>query len=119
MADAGVVDLYPHLIGFWRRDLDVFENEVLAGIPGHGGFAGDGLAFGGRHGAGEEEEEDGKGSTAAGSCEGACSWLDGFSNCRKQTRVSIDDDALARNSRKRGGVGQTRTTGYRTTNAFY
>jgi hypothetical protein len=50
VAHAGVVDLYPDLMSARREDLDVFDDKVLAGFPGHGGLAGDGLAFGGRHG---------------------------------------------------------------------
>ena len=43
MADARVVDLDAHLVGPRRRYLDVFVAELLAGAPGDGGLAGDGL----------------------------------------------------------------------------
>ena len=43
VADARVVDLDAHLVGFGRGDLDLLDAEVLAGLPGHGGQAGDGL----------------------------------------------------------------------------
>lgn len=49
MADTGVVDLYPNLVGTRRKNLDILNAEVLASLPGHGGLAGDGLALGGRH----------------------------------------------------------------------
>lgn len=43
MAHSRVVDLDTDLVGLGRRDLDVLEGEVLAGLPGDGGLAGDGL----------------------------------------------------------------------------
>jgi hypothetical protein len=49
VAHTGVVDLYPDLVGAGREDFDIFDDEVLAGFPGHGGLAGDGLAFSGGH----------------------------------------------------------------------
>lgn len=41
MADAGVVYLNTHFVGLGRRDLDVLEAQVFAGLPGHGRLAGD------------------------------------------------------------------------------
>src|SRR5689334_19055813 len=43
VADARVVDLDAHLVGPRRRHLDVLIAELLAGAPGDGGLAGDGL----------------------------------------------------------------------------
>ena len=43
VADAGVVDLDAHLVGPRRQYLDVLVAELLAGAPGDGGLAGDGL----------------------------------------------------------------------------
>lgn len=43
MAHSRVVDLDADLVGLGRRDLDVLEGEGLAGLPGNGGLAGDGL----------------------------------------------------------------------------
>lgn len=36
MADTGVVDLDADLVGLWGRNLDVFDGEVLASLPGDG-----------------------------------------------------------------------------------
>jgi hypothetical protein len=46
VADTSVVDLDSHFVSLGRGDLDVLDAQVLAGLPGHGGLAGDGL-FGG------------------------------------------------------------------------
>jgi hypothetical protein len=43
MADAGVVDLDADLVGAGRQYLDVLIAELLAGAPGNGGLASDGL----------------------------------------------------------------------------
>lgn len=43
MADTGVVDLDPDLVGLGRRHLDVLVAELLAGAPGDGRLASDGL----------------------------------------------------------------------------
>ena len=43
VAHAGVVDLYPDLMGLWRGDLDILDAELLAGLPGDSCLAGDGL----------------------------------------------------------------------------
>lgn len=43
MADTGVVDLDTDLVGLGGSDLDVLDGQVLAGLPGDGGLAGDGL----------------------------------------------------------------------------
>ena len=43
VADTGVVDLDPDLARLGRRDLDVLDAQLLAGLPGDGGFASDGL----------------------------------------------------------------------------
>lgn len=43
MADSRVEDLDAHLVGLGRRHLDVLDAEILAGFPGHGGLASDGL----------------------------------------------------------------------------
>jgi hypothetical protein len=43
VADTGVVDLDADLVGLGGSDLDVLDAEVLAGLPGDGGLAGDGL----------------------------------------------------------------------------
>lgn len=44
MADTGIVDLDSDLVGLGRSNLDILDREVLAGLPGHGGLAGDGLS---------------------------------------------------------------------------
>lgn len=44
VADTGVVDLDTDFVSFGRSDLDVFDAKVLAGFPGNGGLASDGLA---------------------------------------------------------------------------
>jgi hypothetical protein len=38
MADTGVVDLNAHFVGLGRCDLDIFDAEILAGLPGHRGL---------------------------------------------------------------------------------
>lgn len=38
MADTGVVDLDADLVGPRRRDFDVLDAELLAGLPGNGGL---------------------------------------------------------------------------------
>lgn len=38
MADTGVVDLNADFVGFRWSNLDVFDGEVLAGLPGDGGL---------------------------------------------------------------------------------
>lgn len=43
VTDSGVVDLDAHLVCLGRCDFDLLDAEVLAGLPGHGGQAGDGL----------------------------------------------------------------------------
>lgn len=43
MADAGVADLDADLMGLGRRHLDILNAELLAGAPGNGRLAGDGL----------------------------------------------------------------------------
>ena len=43
MAHSRVVNLDADLVSLGRRDLDVLEGEGLAGLPGDGGLAGDGL----------------------------------------------------------------------------
>jgi len=48
VAHARVVDLDADFAGARREDLDVFVAELLAGAPGDGGLAGDGLAGGER-----------------------------------------------------------------------
>jgi hypothetical protein len=44
MADTGIVDLDSHLVSLGRSHLNILDGEVLAGLPGHGGLAGDGLS---------------------------------------------------------------------------
>lgn len=46
VADARVVDLDADFAGARGEDFDVLVAEVLAGAPGDGGLAGDGLAGG-------------------------------------------------------------------------
>lgn len=46
MADARVVDLDADFAGARGEDFDVLVAEVLAGAPGDGGLAGDGLVVG-------------------------------------------------------------------------
>lgn len=48
MADTSVGDLDSNLVGLGRSNLDVFKGQGLAGLPGNGGLASDGLSFG-RH----------------------------------------------------------------------
>lgn len=43
MADARVVNLDSHLVGLRGLDLNVFDAQVLAGLPGDGSLASDGL----------------------------------------------------------------------------
>lgn len=43
MANSAVVDLYPDLMGLGRRNLDILNTEVLAGLPCHSCFASDRL----------------------------------------------------------------------------
>ena len=43
VADASVFDLDAHLVGLGRRYLNVLIAELLAGAPGDGRLAGDGL----------------------------------------------------------------------------
>lgn len=43
MADTSVVDLDADLVGLGRSNLDVLDAQRLAGLPGDGGLAGDGL----------------------------------------------------------------------------
>lgn len=43
VANTSVVDLDADLVRFWRGNLNVLNGQVLAGLPGHGGLAGDGL----------------------------------------------------------------------------
>lgn len=43
MADTCVVDLDTDFVGLWGSDLNVFNGQVLAGLPGDGGLASDGL----------------------------------------------------------------------------
>lgn len=44
MADTGVVDLYSDFVGLWWCNLNILDCQVLAGFPGNGGLAGDGLS---------------------------------------------------------------------------
>lgn len=44
MANTRVVDLNPHFMSLWRRNLDVLYHEVLSGFPGNGGLWCNGLA---------------------------------------------------------------------------
>jgi hypothetical protein len=48
VADTSVGDLDSNLVGLGRSNLDVFKGQGLAGLPGNGGLASDGLSFG-RH----------------------------------------------------------------------
>lgn len=50
VADTGVVDLDPHLVGFWRINGDFLNGQWLSGLPGDGSFTGDWLALVWRHG---------------------------------------------------------------------
>jgi hypothetical protein len=43
VADAGIMDLDAHLVRLGRCYLDVLIAKLLAGAPGDGGLAGDGL----------------------------------------------------------------------------
>ena len=43
MADTRVVDLNPNLMSLGRGDLDLFDAQILPGLPGHGGLARDRL----------------------------------------------------------------------------
>jgi hypothetical protein len=43
VANASVVDLDTDFVSLRRSDLDVLNGEVLAGLPGDGGLAGDSL----------------------------------------------------------------------------
>lgn len=43
MADTGVVNLDADLVGSGRANLDILDAQRLAGFPGDGGLAGDGL----------------------------------------------------------------------------
>lgn len=43
VADTGGVDLNADLVGLGRSDLDVLDAQLLAGLPGNGSLAGDGL----------------------------------------------------------------------------
>jgi hypothetical protein len=43
MADTGVVNLDSDLVGLGGSDLNVLDAQLLAGLPGHGSLAGDGL----------------------------------------------------------------------------
>lgn len=47
MADTGVGDLDSDLVGLGRCDFNVLVGELLAGAPGDGRLAGDGLVAGG------------------------------------------------------------------------
>lgn len=43
MADTSVVDLNADLVGARRGNLNVFDAQLLAGLPGDGSLAGNGL----------------------------------------------------------------------------
>lgn len=43
MADTSVVNLDADLVGLGRSNLDVLDAQRLAGLPGDGGLAGNGL----------------------------------------------------------------------------
>jgi hypothetical protein len=43
MENASVVDLDSNLVSLGGSDLDVLDGQLLAGLPGDGGLAGDGL----------------------------------------------------------------------------
>lgn len=43
MAHASVVDLDSDLVGLGRSNFDIFDAELLAGLPGYGSLASDGL----------------------------------------------------------------------------
>jgi hypothetical protein len=34
MADPSVVNFYSDFVGFWRRDFNIFDLQLLAGFPG-------------------------------------------------------------------------------------
>lgn len=38
VADSGIVDFYPDFVGLWRGDFDVFDGEIFACLPSHGGL---------------------------------------------------------------------------------
>jgi hypothetical protein len=43
VAHASVVDLNSDLVRLGRSNFDIFDGKLLAGFPGHGSLAGDGL----------------------------------------------------------------------------
>lgn len=38
VADSGVVDFYPDFVRLWWGDFDVFDGEIFACLPSHGGL---------------------------------------------------------------------------------
>jgi len=43
VADTSIINLYSNFMGFRYADFDVFNGQILAGLPGNSSLASDGL----------------------------------------------------------------------------